>query len=224
MIFLTKYDSVHADRATAFIKQHWPTAIILRGKRDEKKKPHPAYRFENPAWIVSFLYPHKLDGWFLDIAKKGAINFHPSPYRGSNGPNWAIYNGDTDYMVMTHYMVPRLDAGKIIKTTRIGILSSDTPYSLYQRALDNMLVDFFDIMTHIRAEGFICSSGEEWPDDTLYTRAMFDELRRITPDMTDTEIDRRVRAVKYPGFTGAYVDLMGHRFIKEIQNETKRNP
>ena len=217
MIFLTKKNSLHADRAVTFIKQHWPEAIVVRGERDFKRQHHE-YRFENPSWIISYLYPHILEGWFLKIAKKGAINFHPSPYRGAGGPNWAIYNEDQDYTVIAHYMSPKLDAGRIITTKTIGILASDTVYSLYQRALDNMLVVFYEFMTHIKAGGDICSSGEKWPYSPLYTRAMFDELRRITPGMNEHEIERRIKATEYPGYPGAYVDLNGYRFVLEDQS------
>ena len=214
MIFLTKKKDVYAEAAAAFVRQHWPEAVVLRGERGQEP-PHGGYRFENPDWIISYLYPHILEDWFLEIAKKGAINFHPSKYRGAGGPNWAIYNGDKMYRALAHYMTPKLDDGDIINLWDMPIHPTDTPYSIYQRARHHLIIIFYETIEDI-LRGHSPQKVAIWPDKKLYTLAMLDELGRITPDMPEQEVERRIKATTYPGWTGAYVDLNGYRFRLEV--------
>jgi hypothetical protein len=53
-----------------------------------------------------------------------------------------------------------------------------------------------------------------------FTRRQLNELGRVTPDMTPEEIRRRVRAMEYPGFPGAFVELGGVRFVAQAPDRS----
>ena len=74
----------------------------------------------------------------------GAFNLHPGPlprYAGLNSTCWAIYHGERDHGVTTHWMVPQVDAGPIALQTPTDIDDNDTGLSLTRRCIDAGLAD-----------------------------------------------------------------------------------
>jgi hypothetical protein len=54
-----------------------------------------------------------------------------------------------------------------------------------------------------------------------FRRTELNALGQITSDMSDDEIHRRVRAMSFPGFPGAFIDLGGYRFHVEPEEIPK---
>jgi methionyl-tRNA formyltransferase len=164
-------------------------------------------------YLLSYLCPWPLPEKLLNRAKLGAINFHPGPpsYPGTGCTNFAIYNQDSVYGVTCHYMVPVVDSGRIIDVKRFAILESDTVYSLTQRCYAYMLVQFYEIMTHIlKAEPMpVCL--ETW-SRPAYQRKELNDLKKIDLSMSEDEIKRRIKASAFPGTPGAYITIAGERF------------
>lgn len=72
----------------------------------------------------------------LEAPTIGSFNLHPGPlpeYAGLNTVSWAIYNGEREYGVTVHWMVPRIDAGPIAFQERFEVGPSPTPLSLSTR-------------------------------------------------------------------------------------------
>jgi methionyl-tRNA formyltransferase len=121
-------------------------------------------------WILSFKADLILSRQTLENAKKGAINFHPSPpkYRGLGGYWWALHNGDQDYGVTAHLMDEQIDHGQIIKTDSFAILPRDSVESLKERAAIHSLMLLRQTVEDIRNGRPFTPSGAEW-EPHLYT-------------------------------------------------------
>jgi methionyl-tRNA formyltransferase len=168
------------------------------------------------ALIVSFLSPWIVPVWLLERADD-AINFHPgtTDYPGIGCYNFALYENAVEYGAVCHHMEAKVDTGKIIAERRFKVSPYDTVESLKLRTLVTMIALFHEIIGDI-------ALGRSLPTSPLYwTRKPFmrkglEELRTISPDMSSDEIKRRVRAVSYPGFPGAKLQIGGLSFETEV--------
>ena len=77
----------------------------------------------------------------VEIAKPraGIINFHAAPlpdYRGSAVPAFAIINGETEFGVTFHKVVPAIDTGPIIHLERFPITEEMTAKEVDQNCIE----------------------------------------------------------------------------------------
>jgi methionyl-tRNA formyltransferase len=158
--------------------------------------------------VLSFLNAWILPGWFLDRTTV-ALNFHPAPpaHPGFGPYNFALYGGDTEYGVTCHHIAPRVDTGAIVAVRRFPIYRADSVATLQGRAMVELLSLFAMILDALAADRLPEPSGEAWALAPR-RRVEFEALRRVTPDMPADEIERRRRAVTYPGFPGLTTEEM----------------
>ena len=74
-----------------------------------------------------------------------------------------------------------------------------------------MLVLFYDIFSKILKNDPLPKTDEVWTRKP-YRLKDLNALKRIELNMSPEEIQRRIRAVTYPGYPGAYVEIDGQRF------------
>ena len=74
-----------------------------------------------------------------------------------------------------------------------------------------MLVLFYEVMTKIKMRQPLPESEEVWTRKAFRYKDL-QELKRIDPTMDAKEIKRRIRAVTYPGFGGAFIEVDGEKF------------
>ncbi len=210
LLFLGKADDPECARALQFCQQAFDPVTYCLGKWGDPLPP------EIQAWegdyIVSYLSRWVVPEALLNRARKAAINFHPaSPeYPGIGCNNFALYEDAKEYGVTCHHMAPRVDTGRIIAVRRFPVYPEDDVDALLKRTYENQIALFFEI-AQLMAEGKdLPVSPEAWTRPP-FTRKQFNELFRITPDMTKDEIARRVRAVSYGSYQ-PYVELAGFRF------------
>jgi methionyl-tRNA formyltransferase len=89
-----------------------------------------------PELILCAAYPQVFSGPLLTIAKKGAINFHPSllpKFRGAHPHYWAIATGAEQGGLTAHFMTESLDAGPVI--AQIPLPIGNLYYSEYYRTI-----------------------------------------------------------------------------------------
>lgn len=192
VLFLGKEKDAHVARAVEFCRHNFKSVSVHLGKWGD---PFPA-GIGLSAWdcIISYL-----SRWIVseDLLKKAkfAINFHPGPpaYPGYGCNNFAIYEEAQDYGVCCHHMEPRVDTGAIIAIKRFPVLANDNAGTLLARAYDYQLVLFYETAARIIRDEELPVSGEKWARKP-FTRRQFDELGRITADMTQAEVARRMRA------------------------------
>jgi methionyl-tRNA formyltransferase len=200
------------DQAKAFMQQQFSDVEMVLAAPGSK---FPAtYENWQGDYLISYLCPWVIPNKLLRNLSHGAINFHPGPpqYPGSGCTNFAIYHEVKEYGVTCHYMSAEVDSGKIIAVRRFGVFSEDTVWSVTQRCYAYMLELFYDILILIKEDKPLPASDEIWSRQA-YRLKDFHALRKITPDMDEAEIQRRIRATTYPGYDGAYMEIAGAKFV-----------
>lgn len=210
ILFLSK-TSEWCKAAQDFLRRQAPDVLIVEG--DQGTSFPDQARSWTGDYIISFLSGWVIPEAVLKNAKKAAINFHPAPpeYPGTGCYNFAIYDNAAEYGVTCHHMVARVDSGPIIKVLRFPLHAGDSVALLKERSMGHLLSLFQEIAALVLADKPLPQSGETWKRKP-YTRKELEALCRVTPDMDDDEITRRIRATHFPGFPGCYVELAGKRF------------
>ena len=205
-------EDFYFDQAKAFMLQQFPDVEVVLAAPGSKFPT--AYENWKGDYLISYLCPWVIPGKLIDNLKYGAINFHPGPpqYPGSGCTNFAIYHEVKEYGVTCHYMAAKVDSGKVIAVRRFDVFPEDTVWSVTQRCYGYMLALFYEIITMVKEGKPLPVSDESWSRDA-YRLKDFHALRRITPDMDEAEIQRRIRATTYPGYEGAYMEIAGAKFV-----------
>jgi methionyl-tRNA formyltransferase len=89
----------------------------------------------------------------LKIPKLGWVNFHPSflpTYKGSSPITWQLINGEEFGGCTAHFMMAKVDAGKIIVREKIKIDPNDNSQTLREKcgkSLGKLAVKTYDILS-----------------------------------------------------------------------------
>jgi methionyl-tRNA formyltransferase len=217
ILFLRKKDNQYAQRAEDFIRKHFQQPLIFAGSRKDKL-PEEVLNWKGDlmiSFISSWIYP----GQLLSNAGMSAINFHPgSPeYPGTGCTNFAIYDGTKEYGVTCHHMNAGVDSGKIIAVKRFPVNEADTVYSITQHCYKLIEEDFYEIMKRILNGQPLPVTNEQWKRKP-YTRKQLDELCTITPDMSEEEVTKRIKATTYKT-PWAFTKIGKHIFKLQPGNE-----
>lgn len=217
VLFLSKKDNEYAQRAAGFVRSQFKDHLIFEGGRNDRL-PEDILTWKGDlmiSFISSWIYPPSL----LSNASYAAINFHPgSPdYPGTGCTNFAIYNGEREYGITCHHMSKSVDAGNIIAVKRFALSEHDTVYSVTQYCYKLIEECFYEIMKLVLKGDPLPVTNERWKRKP-FTRKQLDELCTITPDMSEEEIDRRIKATTYKT-PWAFTRIGGHIF--KLQAESK---
>lgn len=216
ILFIGKKKDFYCERAMEFVKLHFSEHEILLGKRGDHFPEETGWWKGD--YIVSYLSPWIIPEYLLNRASKACINFHPGPpeYPGIGCTNFAIYDQTDIFGVTCHNMNPKVDTGQLIAVRRFPLYESDTVYSLTQRCYGYILVLFYEIMSLILDDKEFPQVDDNWKGQP-YKRQELDELCRITLDMPEDEIKRRVKAVTFPNAPGAHIEIDGMKFNYETE-------
>jgi methionyl-tRNA formyltransferase len=215
VLFLGKKKDEHVEKALKFCQLNFTDVTAYLGKWGD---PLP----EDIGWwdgeyIISYLSRWVVPEYLLKKAKVASINFHPaSPdYPGIGCYNFALYEEAKEYGVTCHHMASRVDTGAIIAVKRFPVFPTDNVATLLLRTYDYQLVLFYEIVSLILEGKELPVSEERWTRKP-FSRKEFDELGRITPDMTKEEIAKRIRATTF-GVWKPAIELQG--FVFELKTE-----
>ena len=159
-------------------------------------------------------YPHLIKSELINVASKGAYNFHAAPlpeYRGVFGFNFVIYNMETQYGVTAHRLSEKFDEGDIVEVDRFNIDSASITVQELVSLAENHLLDLFK-KTYFRirkGEKIIC---QKQCDGKYYSRKDFEKLKEININDPEDIILRKIRAFWYPPYEGAYISLGGKKY------------
>jgi methionyl-tRNA formyltransferase len=169
-----------------------------------------------PKCLLSFLSPWIVPAAVLDRAGV-SINFHPASvdYPGIGCYNFALYDEAPEFGAVCHHMLAKVDSGTVIEERRFPLFAGETVEGLKLRTMVTMLAMFHDICSLIAAGRELPVAERQW-SRKAYTRREMNDLKKITPDMDDREIARRIRAGTYPGYPGPSVTLGGHSFYYPV--------
>ena len=211
ILLVTKEGDTYAQAAADFLTKNFDDCTILAGTRAQKF-PEEGHQWEGD-YIISYLSPWIIGEEVLQKARAAAINFHPGPpqYPGIGCTNFAIYDGVDGFGITCHHMARKVDTGQIIAVKRFRIYETDSVLTLTRRCYGHILALFYDIASLILDGEPLPESEETWTRKP-YTRKELNALGRITADMTDAEVRRRIRAMLYPDAPGAYIEIAGARF------------
>jgi len=210
LLFLGKAEDPDCARALEYCQNHFSNVTYCLGKWGD---PLPEnIRNWRGDYIISYLSRWVISEELLSRAKIAAINFHPaSPeYPGIGCNNFALYEDAKEYGATCHHMASKVDTGRIIRVRRFPVYPEDGVDELIKRTYENQLALFFEI-AQIMAEGKdLPTSSEKWTRPP-FSRKQFNELFKITADMSQDEIARRVRAISYKHWQ-PYIKLGEFRF------------
>ena len=183
-----------------------------------------AYQLENIDLVISFLFWKRIRKPLITLAKIGCINFHPAPlpeFRGLGGYNIAIYENISTWGGSAHFVDESFDTGDLIKVHRFEIdPSRETAFSLDQKTQQILLMLFKEVADIALDTGTLPRTPQG--EGRYVTRQEYDNLRKIRPDDTIEEIERKIRAFWYPPYPGATVQVLGKKFTlvtEELLNE-----
>ncbi len=210
LLFLGKAEDPDCARALDFCQKHFSNVTYCLGRWGDPL-PEKARNWEGD-YIVSYLSRWVVPEDLLTRARKAAINFHPaSPeYPGIGCNNFALYENAKTYGVTCHHMASKVDTGLIIAVKRFPVYSDDDVESLLRRTYEYQIALFLEIVQLMSEGKPLPVSNETWTRPP-FTRKQFEELFRITPDMSKSEVNRRIRAISYKHWQ-PYVEIHGHRF------------
>jgi methionyl-tRNA formyltransferase len=214
ILFLGKKDDDCCNRAFQFVEANFENVTAYFSAWGEQM-PTEICDW-NGDYILSYLCRWVIPLTVIQSAEKGAINFHPaSPdYPGIGCNNYALYENASEYGATCHHMAGKVDTGKIIAVKRFPVFSTDDVSSLLLRTYEFQLVLFYEIVGKILNREPLPEPDEHWTRHPR-SRREFNELGVITPEMTDDEVARRVRAVSYGVFQPT-VDIGGFRFVLKV--------
>lgn len=221
ILFLAK-QKPFAKEASELIRLHFSKSEIVFGQIDNPFPDH-LYGIEFD-YVISYISPWIVPKHVLDNTRIAAINLHPGPpeYPGIGCTNFAIYNGEKEFGVTVHHMKEKPDRGDIITVERFPIFNNDTVYSLTQRCYAYIYLSFVKLFSLILFNKPLPKSEEKWKRKP-FTRNELNELCRITKDMPECEIKRRIKATTYPDMPGAFIELGGVKFSITGEETDARN-
>lgn len=210
VLFLGKRNDASCAKARAWCQAHFGEVVYLEGAWRE---PFPASAC---SWqgdlILSYLSRWVVPAQVLARARVAAINFHPGPpeYPGIGCTNFALYDDAPTYGATCHHMAPAVDTGDIIDVIRFETSQTQTVDALLKRTYVAMEALFERVMSDFVQSGRFAQSPERWTRP-VFSRAQFNALCEISPEMSAQEVAKRVRATDYPPY-GPHLVLHGHRF------------
>jgi len=213
ILFLGKKDDAHCVKAAQFVHANFSDVTVCLGEWGESL-PETATQWQGD-FIISYLSRWVVPEHLIHEAKHAAINFHPaSPdYPGIGCNNFALYEQAQEYGVTCHHMAAKVDTGAIIAVRRFPVFASDDVASLLQRTYEFQLVLFYDVLGGLIRNEPLPHSNEMWTRPP-FTRKQFDALGLITADMSEDEVQRRVRATSF-GIWQPRMEIAGHVFMRK---------
>jgi methionyl-tRNA formyltransferase len=222
LLLLGKPDDARLEKAAQWLREHWAGEVSVRQLRQ------PAWPADLSDWsgdyLISYRCPAIVSASVLSRVACAALNFHPAPpeYRGIGTVNFALFENTQEYGVTCHHMTPHVDSGPIVAVRRFPIGPDDSVSSVLTQTYDVMLELFYDVLGRVVGGRELSDTGAQW-SGPVRTRADLNALCVVTSEMSGEEVRRRVRAVDYPGFPGAYVTLGGVVFRADAGGRLPRS-
>ena len=164
-------------------------------------------------FVISYMYRELVRADLLELARRGALNFHAAPLPEYGG--WAFYNvaileGASEYGCTCHFMDEGFDTGPILEVRRFPIdASRETALSLERRAQGEMIRLFADFCDLAESGDQLPSTPQDPSRHRYLTRDEFERLKEVPPGADADTIDRYARAFWYPPYEGARVKVPG---------------
>lgn len=214
VLMLSKKRNIFCDYAETILKSYFKANEFLSVRGNIGDYLDTELYWYNPQYIISFVSPWIIPENLLNSAQKAAINFHPGPpdYPGTGCYNFALYEGTKKYGVTAHHMEKKVDTGNIIMTSYFDVSPYESVETLKLKSMNHLLFCFQQIVHQISEGGVLPTSDEMWRRKPFTRREMYKLFEIDLSKHDKKEIEKRVRAAEYPGFSGAFVTVDGYKF------------
>jgi len=164
--------------------------------------------------MISYISPWIIPKDVLELSTLYAINFHPGPpeYPGIGCTNFALYDDAREFGVTCHIMNPKVDSGEIISVRRFPIYKNDNVKVLTDRCYVFILEQFYEVINDFFEKKKLSFSDEEWKRRP-FTRKELNQMSEINFEMSEQEINRRIRATYFPNLPYPFIVLKGKKFV-----------
>ena len=163
-------------------------------------------------YIISYLHPKKIPLNDIKLAKRGAINFHPSPpnYGGLMMATTAIMENANMWGVTCHYMNGEFDQGDVIQFNQFHIDPHKATAFELDKLFKHKLHELFrDFINQIYNGIPLLGRKRDLRNWKYFSRKHFEENREIKEG---DDWDRKIRAYYYPPHKGAYIERHGKEY------------
>ena len=171
-------------------------------------------KFKEIDFVISYLYPKKIEEYLIKLPKKGCINFHPAPlpeFRGFIPYTFGILEGFPYWGVTAHYIDEEFDTGDIIQVKKFDSdLKIETSQSLERKSQIHLFKLFKETINKISKGKEL--SRKKQAKGRYFSKKKFEDLRRINEKDTIEIINKKIRAFWYPPHPGAYIKINGKEF------------
>ncbi len=106
-------------------------------------------------WLLSIANLDLIPQDALDMAARGAVNFHDGPlprYAGLNAPVWALINGEKTHGISWHLISGGVDEGDIIAQSRFDIAPDETALTLNTKCYSAAIDSFGQVMAELASD------------------------------------------------------------------------
>ena len=179
----------------AVLRNHNPQLTILAASTlAELDALEPALLHR--ARLIGFVTPIIVPARTIKELGFGAYNFHPGPphYPGWMPSHFAIYDRAREFGATAHVMVERVDAGPIVGVDLFDVPSNAGVAELEQLTFARLAQLFWKLAKPLATQHVPLEELPARWSGRKSTQRMFAALCDITPDIEQTEIDRRVHA------------------------------
>ncbi|MCF6457546.1 formyltransferase family protein [Pseudoalteromonas sp. MMG024] len=181
-------------------------------------------KIQRPDIILSIHYRNIIPKALLDLASLGGVNLHPSllpKYKGAHSVSWSLINEDEFTGFTYHYMDETLDTGNILFQESIKIEDSDTSFSLFHKQILQALQKLPLVLQMVLGG----DKGYAQEGEGSYFNRDLPYDGKINREWSESKIDRFIRAMFFPPFAPAKLDLDGEEYyfrtITEYKSKTK---
>ena len=179
-----------------------------------------SYDFLAESRLISFISIVIVPKKILDALGYDGINFHPGPptHPGWAPQRFAIYDEDETYGTTAHYMVEKVDAGKIIGIDYFAIDKNINVDELTHKSVESLTRLLNELAVQLTIEKKCISLPIPWgPNKT--TKKMFEYYCKISKNITIKELTKRIRAFGGMANSPLYIDAKDGKYL--IDNSKK---
>lgn len=171
-----------------------------------------------PDIVVACGFEHIVPPEILAVPEAGCLNVHPGllpETRGYNPNVWSIIE-DRPAGVTIHSMTESVDEGDIVARREVPTDFADTGRTLYER-LEVACVELFTETWPAIEDGEVDPTPQDG-EANWHTKADFEALCELDPDAEYTvrELLDTLRALTFPPFDNAFVEVDGKRYYLEL--------
>ncbi|HEY0792246.1 MAG TPA: amino acid adenylation domain-containing protein [Chthoniobacterales bacterium] len=160
-------------------------------------------------YLFSIVNPQILPPDVLDLAQRGAINYHDAllpRYAGTYATSWALINQEPYHGVTWHLMGRQVDAGDLLVQRKVVIVPGETAVTLNVKCYEAAVASFHELVTGLSSTGHLLPRPQNAGQRTFYGRCKKPSPGcLISWNRGAAEIDAMVRALHF----GAYANGLG---------------